>query len=486
VALTPSLARRATAAWRAITAGEVLFEWKTIGEISRRAKRVHGLPAAFASDSMETDRTRFESQEMQMQTRVLGVLAILATITGGASADWPQFRGPTGQGISTDKGVPLTWGPDKNVAWKATLPGAGTSSPIVVGDRIFVTCYSGFREPGKGAGRMDDLKRHVVCLSMKDGKQLWEQTVPSKLPEQDNIREGHGYASSTPVADKERVYAFFGISGVVAFDHDGKELWKASVGTRLNPNTWGSAAALALHRDLVLVNASSESDALVALDKKTGKEVWRTTGINESWHMPFAVDVGGKPEIVIAAMRNVYGVNPTNGEKLWTCGNNVNSYMVPSPIAFDDAVFLLGGRSGGSGLAIRLGGRGDVTRSHRLWTVSKGSNVTSPIHHNGHLYWMNDVQNIAYCADAKSGKIVHEERIGGGTGVYASPILADGRIYYTERGGSTIVVSAEPQFKLLARNTLGKRIVINASPAVSGGRILMRADQVLYCIAESR
>jgi outer membrane protein assembly factor BamB len=416
--------------------------------------------------------------------KTLLVLVGLVLVPRSHAQDWPQFRGPTGQGISTDKGVPLNWGPDKNITWKVTLPGSGTSSPIVVGDRIFLTCYSGFREPGK-PGRMDDLKRHVVCLSAKDGKQLWEQTVPSKLPEQDNIREGHGYATSTPVADKDRLYTFFGVSGVVAFSHDGQELWKASVGTRLNPHGWGSAAPLALHGDLLLINASSESDALVALDKKTGKEVWRTTGINESWHLPLVVDSMGKPVIVMAATQKVHGINPESGAKLWTCNTTIPWYMVPSPVAHDGVVYFLGGRSGVTSLAVRLGGSGDVTKSHLLWKQETGSNVTSPIYHDGHLYWANDQSGLAYCAEAKTGKVLYKERIGRIPQTYASPIMAEGRIYYTDRGGTTSVVAAQPEFKLLATNELGRRISVNASPAVSGGRILMRADNVLYCIGNA-
>lgn len=416
--------------------------------------------------------------------RSLIALCLVAfTLTSSLRAsDWPQLRGPTGQGVVRDKNVPLTWAPDKNIVWKVELPGPGTSSPIVLGERIFLTCYTGFNFPTKGAGRMEDLKRFVVCLDRKSGKLNWSKEVESKLPENIPNREPHGYATSTPVADGERVYAFFGKSGVFAFDHAGNRQWHADVGSKLHE--WGSAAPLALHEDLVLVNACAESESLVALNKKTGKEVWRATGIKESWHAPIFVDVDGKKEIVIAIMGKVFGIDPTSGEKLWSCNTNIGWYMVPGPVAQDGVVYFLGGRSGVVGLAVRAGGRGDVTKTHRLWTTTKGTNVPSPILHDGHLYWMNDVQGIAYCAEAKSGRIVYEERVPGAQSIYSSPILVDGRIYYTEHGGRTVVIAAEPTFKILAQNSLGKRMRINASPAVTEGRILMRVEQYLYCIGE--
>jgi len=426
-----------------------------------------------------------------MAMRSVGIRVLVAqlfvSIASRATAnDWPALRGPGGLGVSLEKSLPTKWSATGNIAWKADLPGAGVSSPIVVGDRIFVTCFSGFGMPGQRGGNMSDLVRHVACLDRKSGKLLWTKEVPSKLPEQVGMREDHGYASSTPAADSERVYAFFGVSGVFAFDHAGKQLWHADVGQRLNPNKWGSAAALGLYGDLVLVNASSESDSLIALNKKTGKEVWRTPGIRESWHMPVAASVDGKVEIIIAILGKVFGVDPSNGEKLWSCNTDIGWYMVPCPVVDGGIVFCLGGRDGTVGMAVRAGGRGDVTRTHRLWTSKKGSNVTSPVFHDGHLYWMNDQRGVAYCAEAKSGRVVYEERIPGASQTYASPILADGKIYYTDRSGKTFIVAARPSFELLGQNSLGNRLMVNASPTVADGRLLMRVDRHLYCIGEAR
>jgi hypothetical protein len=397
--------------------------------------------------------------------------------------DWPQFRGPGGRGVSEVKGLPVTWSAKENVVWKAELPGPGTSSPIIVGSQVFLTCYSGYNVPLQQRGDMDDLKLHVVCLDRDSGKIHWNTEVVPKLPEQATIREEHGYASSTPVADGERVYAFFGKSGVFAFDLTGKQLWQADVGSGLSG--WGSAASPVLHGDLIIVNASVESESLVALDKKTGKEKWRAKGIKESWNTPLIVmSNDGKAELVVAIVGEILAFDPTTGEPLWNCATDIAWYMVPSLVAHDGVVYCIGGRSGGS-LAVRTGGKGDVTKTHRLWTGKKGSNVSSPVFHDGHIYWMHDNLGIAYCAEAKSGAIVYEERVEGGVGqVYASPVLADGKLYYVSRAGRTFVVAASPKYERLAVNDLGDAGTFNASPAVAGSRLYLRSDRFLYCVGQ--
>jgi hypothetical protein len=403
-----------------------------------------------------------------------------STVLAAASADWPQFRGAGGQGVSAVSGLPTTWSASENIVWKTALPGAGTSSPIVLGDRIYVTCYSGYNVPGQGEGNQSDLKLHLVALNRNGGIE-WTRDVSPKLPEQDRIREEHGYASGTPVADAEHVYTFFGKTGVVAFDHDGKQLWQSSVGNQLSG--WGSGPSLVLYKNLVIVNASVESGSLYALDAKTGGEVWRAPGIKESWNTPILVPTAaGKTELVVAIMGKILGFDPDSGEQLWTCDTDIRWYMAPSMVSHGDVVYSVGGRNGGGALAVRTGGRGDVTDTHRLWTLRKGSNVTSPVYHDGHLYWMNEGLGIAYCADVKTGDLVYEERVPGAQQVYASPVLADGKIYFLARNGRTYVLPAEPAYKVLAVNELGERAMYNASPAVTHGRIYLRTNSNLYCI----
>jgi outer membrane protein assembly factor BamB len=412
---------------------------------------------------------------------VLVSAALVAACPLARGEDWPQFRGADGLGVSSDKGVPVTWGPGKNVLWKVELPGAGGSTPVVFGGRIYVTCYSGYGEPGRRGGDMEGLKRHLVCLD-RAGKVLWDREVRAKLPEQPTIREDHGYASNTPAVDGERVYAFFGKSGVYAFDHDGKRVWHADVGSGLSG--WGSAASPVLCGELVIVNASVESESLVALDRKTGKEVWRARGIRESWNTPLLVTPArGKQELVVAIHGKVLGFDPASGDALWSCATDIGWYMVPSLVTHEGVVYCIGGRTGGA-LAVRAGGRGDVTETHRLWKIDKGSNVPSPVFHKGHLYWAHEKLGIAYCAEARTGRIVYEERLPRAGQIYASTVLIDGKLYYVNRGGRTFVVAAGPKFELLAVNELGDRGRFNASPAVAGGRLLLRSDRFLYCIGK--
>jgi outer membrane protein assembly factor BamB len=404
-------------------------------------------------------------------------LALASPLT---AADWPQFRGPAGLAVSPDKDLPTTWSASESVVWKTELPGAGTSSPIIIGQRIFITCYSGFALPGD-RGEPEDLKLHVVCLD-RGGKILWTTNIEPKLPEQEKIREEHGYASSTPCADAERVYAFFGKTGVVALDHNGKQLWQTHVGSKLNG--WGSAASPVLYENLVLVNASVESDSLVALDKQTGREVWRAKGVKDAWNTPLLVQTeDGKTELAVAIPHKVLGFDPDTGKQRWTCDTGIRSYMAPSMVADEGVIYCVGGRSNG-GAAVRAGGEGDVTETHRAWIGSKGSNVTSPVYHDGHLYWMHENRGIAYCAKADTGDMVYEETISRIGQVYASPVLADGKIYYLARNGKMYVLAAKPKYELLATNSLEERGTYNASPAIADSRLYLRTNKNLYSIGK--
>ncbi len=231
----------------------------------------------------------------------LSLTVLLVTMVTGSSvldaADWSRFRGPNGSGVSTDDApLPTEWSETKNLKWKVELPGPGSSCPIVVGEKVFVTSWTGYAD-GNGEGSMEELERHLICLDRKTGKELWKKSVTAKLPE-DTYRgmfAENGYATHTPVSDGEVVVAFFGKSGVHAYDMDGKELWNANVGTELDRRGWGSASSPVLYKNLVIVTASVENHAVVGLDKKTGKEVWKqeAEGFGSTWGTPVLVDVEG-------------------------------------------------------------------------------------------------------------------------------------------------------------------------------------------------
>jgi outer membrane protein assembly factor BamB len=403
-------------------------------------------------------------------------LILSLTLCGGACAlaDWPQFRGPDGAGIST---APLvdSWSDTTNVLWKKELPGSGSSSPVIAAGRIFLTTAN---------GDADGPDRHVLCFDAATGTLLWDRPVKSALPEQKKIREDHGYASATPVATSKRLFVFFGKSGVFCFDHGGREIWNTKVGAGLHG--WGSAASLSLHGSAVYVNASVESESLVALDQETGKELWKVNGIQESWHAPVITTGPSGPEVIMAMAGEVKSFSADAGNPLWQCKSGIGWYMCPQPLVKDGTVYAVGGRSGTGGLAIKLGGSGNVTESHRLWTLRKGTNVPSPLIHGDHLYFAHENLGIAHCVDLKTGDFVYSEKMEPDPGqIYASPILADGKIYYLGRGGQTVVIKAAPEFKVLSTAKLENgRGNFNATPAVDGNRLVIRSGKFLYCIGQ--
>ena len=399
-----------------------------------------------------------------------------------AELDWSSFRGPGGMGVTAAKGLPTTWSTTENVAWKAPLPGPGASSPVVFGDRIYLTYFSGYLAAEGDEGSLDKLERHLLALDRATGRTIWDRAVPAKLPEEERIRD-HGFAANTPAVDAERIYAFFGKSGVLAFDHEGKQLWQTDVGD--GTNGWGTAASPVLDGELVFINASVESKSLIALDRKTGAEKWRAGGIKESWNTPILVAApGGRRELVVALQGSIAAFDPLNGKSLWTCKTDITWYMVPSMVAADGVIYCLGGRSGIASLAVRAGGDGDVTETHRLWKTTKGSNVSSPVYRDGHLYWVQDSLGIAYCAKAATGELVYEQRLERPGQIYASALLVEDRLYYLTRDGRTFVIAAKPEFEQLAVNDLRDRSIFNGSPAVDGSRLLIRSDKFLYCVGK--
>ena len=342
------------------------------------------------------------------RTLCIVVLALSSNLVLGA--DWLQFRGPGGQGISEEKGLPIEWSDDKNIAWKVKLPGAGASCPVVKGNRSFVTCYSGYGQTDeKTAGMMDDLRRHLLCLDRATGETKWAKEFQPVLPEHKYAGEGayQGYAASTPIIEGERIYVFFGKSGVFCYDLDGKEIWHSLVGK--NTHGWGSGASPILYKDFLIINASVENKEMVALNKTTGKEVWKSPGMSSAWDTPVLVTTPEKKqELVVSVEPRVVGIDPDTGKELWRV-DGVHRYICPSVVAHDGIVYAIGG--GHTSLAVKTGGTGEVTKTHRLWSLPKGSNVGSPIYRDGHIYWAHDSNGTVVCQEAATGKVVYTERL---------------------------------------------------------------------------
>jgi outer membrane protein assembly factor BamB len=312
---------------------------------------------------------------------------------------------------------------------------------------------------------------------------LWSKTFEPKLPEHQYQGEGayHGYAASTPVSDGERLYVFFGKSGVFCFDLDGNEQWHAEVGE--GTSGWGSGTSPVLFGKLLIVNASVECGSLVALDKLTGDQAWKAEGIGSAWNTPLLADAPTRKELIVSTENRLKSFDPENGQPLWDA-DGVHRYVCPSVVAAGGVVFAIGG--GHTSLAVRLGGSGDVTESHGLWRQTKGSNVGSPVYHDGHLYWASDGGGLICCQNAETGEFVFQERLEPRPGnIWSSPVLADGKLYIVSQRDGTFVVAAQPKFELLAHNKFADDDSrTNASPAAHGGQLLLRTDKRLYCIGK--
>lgn len=426
---------------------------------------------------------------MDARARILVAVGMVLLFVTALDADWPGFRGPKGLGVSSESDVPDKWSAKENVAWKTKLPGNGTSSPVVWKERVYVTCYSdygliGSKFKGK-SGDVAKLRRHLVCVDKKTGNILWQKEVGTKLPENDfnqYIKE-HGYASSTPVTDGERVYVFFGRTGVLAFDMDGKQLWHTEVGEYLN--SWGSASSPILYRDLVLVNAAVESGSLVALDKKTGNRVWRVRGLRDCWSTPVLVELpDGKHEVIVSTPGMLVGIDPDKGEKLWSCDVTNTATASSTPVARSGVIYAMVASFGERVVvAVKAGGRGDVSKTHVLWKQPKaGANHTSPVLVGDRLY---SVSGQVTCLNTETGQLIYQQRLYDTKMEYVSPVAVGDKIIAFTRHSGAYVFSTGDQFKQLAHNDLGDDSIFNASPAIAGGQIFIRSNAYLYCIGKS-
>jgi outer membrane protein assembly factor BamB len=387
--------------------------------------------------------------------------------------------------VSKDSATPVTWSDDENIAWKTALPGFGTSSPIVVGDRLLLTCYSGYGLSAENPGREEDLKRHLLCLDRRDGRLRWVRDVAAEQPEASyqDFLVLHGYASSTPTSDGERIYACFGKSGTRAYDLEGNELWQFDVGSQAH--YWGSAGSPVLHGDLLLVNAAVESQTLFALDKRSGQEIWRAKGLLSSWSTPVVVDLpDGGQELVLSVRSRLMAFDLATGQPKWTCKTE-QSYASPTPAVKGDMLYAYAANPGQL-IAVRAGGQGDVSQSHVVWRArGAGSSITSPLVFGGHVYSI-DERGIASCVRLEDGSVLYTRRLGQGGRFYASPIVAGQKLYGVSREQGVFVLATGPDFEQLAHNRFASDAnVFNATPAVCQGQVFLRSDRFLYCLGST-
>lgn len=422
----------------------------------------------------------------------LCVLSFTANLLTGE--DWSRFRGPNGSGVHATSTAPTEWSETKNLKWSVELPGLGSSCPIVVGDKIFLTSYTGYGIDKENPGEVSQLKRHLLCFDRSSGKELWRSTVESKNdedPYQGFIRD-HGYASGTPVSDGKHVFVFFGKTGMVAFDMEGKQKWLTPLGTNSDPAKWGGGASPVLYKDTVIVNAGIEGHKIVALNKSDGKEVWKVENpdFTNCWSTPILVNYREREELVFSMPGKILSLNPADGKELWTAESPIARTVCGSLAFHDGAVFAMGGRAG-SAIGVKCGGEGDVSNTHTLWKTSLRSGIGTPIIHDGKMYWTSG--GIGYCASCKTGEYVYKDRIKtekkqaarrGPAGDYASPVIVNGKLVMVTRNGTTFVVNPGSKLEKIGENSFeSDESLFNATPAVTDSEIFIRSEKKLYCIA---
>ena len=387
---------------------------------------------------------------------------------GEAARYWARWRGPSGQGAVSAAGYTDTWSATENVLWKAPVPGAGNSSPIVWRDRIFLTTAD-----GNGA------KLSLLAYRRSDGVKLWEAVAPAGPSERSHSKNGP--ASATPATDGQRIYVSFGSRGLLAFDMDGKLVWQRDLG-RIE-NYHGAAGSPLLYKDRVILYQDQRPGGFIAaFAGRTGEPLWKTMrDATVGWGTPIAVRVAGRDEIIVNGQSRVRAYDPSTGRELWSCGG-MGFEVIPTPVVGYGMVFCSNGRQGPT-LAIRPGGRGDVTSSHVAWSTPRGSPfVPSPILYGGQLYTVNDMQSIVTSFDAASGRVLWQGRLGTAQreGFSASPVGVDGKVFFTSDEGETFVLKAGPAFELLHVNRIGERTL--ASPALVDGRWYVRTERHLFAI----
>lgn len=389
---------------------------------------------------------------------------------GEAQKYWPNWRGPSHQGYVKGTGYPDTWSDTTNVLWKTPVPGSGNSSPIVWGDRIFVATSS------DGGAR-----KSIVAFSRADGKKVWETFAPPAPAERPHAKNGH--ASGTPATDGARIYAFLGNHGLLALDMNGKQVWHQNLGSF--DASHGTAGSPLLYKDRVIMFQDQRAPGgsfVAAFNSRTGAPMWRTPRKeNTGWGTPIAIRAGERDEIIVSSQFRVYGYDPDSGKELWSAGGTTFE-VIPTPSVGDGLVFASAGRAGPT-LAIRPGGTGDVTATHVAWKAAKGSPfIPSTLVHDGVLYMVNDMASIATAYDSKTGEVLWQGRLGAAAreSFSASPVLVDGKVFFTNDMGETFVIAAGREFKLLHTNTLNARTL--ASPALVDGKWYFRTNSELIAV----
>jgi outer membrane protein assembly factor BamB len=426
-----------------------------------------------------------------MPTLVRALVVLLIGAGWGFADNWPGWRGPDGQGHSAEKNLPTTWSKTAQVRWRVPLPDRGNSTPIIWGDRVFIT-----QAVEKGDGRALSASdkppaphsRSLLCLDRADGKLLWRRETI--YTDKESTHATNPYCSASPVTDGERVIASYGSAGMVCYDFQGRELWRKDLGKL--EHIWGNASSPFVYDSLaILWCGPGARQFLLAVDKATGRTVWEH---NEpggkfgqesrdwlgSWSTPIVVRVDGHDELILGVPEKLKGFDPRTGKELWFCAG-LGKLVYTSAVCSADGIVVAMSGFHGPAMGVRAGGTGDVTSSHRLWRHSTKipQRIGSAVIVGAHGYILND-DGTMHCFDIKTGNDIWvKERLSGGSS-WGSMVAADGRLYVTNRTGETFVLTEGPNFELVAKNALGESV--DASVAVSNGELFIRSHESLWCI----
>ena len=436
-------------------------------------------------------------QEAGMRFGVVAAVGMLSLrLTGGAmdpAAEkyWPQWRGPYATGVSKTADPPIEWSETKNVRWKVEIPGRGSASPVVWGDRIFVLSAvpsgadaAAAHQPRGGVRPAVPHRYVVVALDRKTGKVIWQRTARESTPHEGSHPDNGTYASSSAITDGQRVYAFFDSEGLYAYDMDGTLLWNKDLGDKKMRNEFGEGCTPVLYGDRIVVWDHQGPSLIVALDKMTGKELWRTERQEiDSWATPLVVEEGGRAQVITSGMSRLRSYDVETGKLVWE-GPGLTMNPIPSPVYGDGVVFATSGFRGNSLKAIRLAdAKGDIGATNAVaWSLNHDTPyVPSPLLYDGILYLLKSNSGLLSAYDAQTGKPHYQlQRLENVPNVFASPVGAGGRIYVPGREGTTIVLRAGSSYEVLAKNTLDDGF--DASPALVDHDIYLRGYKYLYAV----
>ena len=424
------------------------------------------------------------------------------------AADWPHWRGPNASGVAPDRTLPTRWSVTENIAWKAPVAGAGVSTPIVSGDRVFVTSQigAGVRREGnhprlvQGADAAAQGERAlspaadaaaggarsgtvfvIEAFGRADGKKIWERRIDA-AGDLTPVHDKHNLASPSPVTDGTLVYAWFGTGQIAALDRSGAVVWQRHLATENGAFDiqWGHGSSPVLHGDLLILLCDQPARSyLIALDKKTGKDRWKADRGQgrASYSTPLVIEGAFGTEVIVNSTERIDAYDAKTGAFLWHAGES-SRFAVPSPVFHDGVIYASRGYRSGPYMAIKAGGRGDVNASRMVWRVATGAPyVSSLLYYDGIVYMANDV-GVLNAVDAATGERVWQERT---EGVFsASPVAGGGHVYFVSESGDTVVVMAGRAPQIVARNALGERAV--ASPAIANGQVFVRTDRHVFAI----